>query len=196
MVRASASFLLSFICAAAIAGPLHDAARDGDVEQARALIDAGTNLDETSDNGETPLNLAILAGHEALALVLIDRGADIAARNEGGFTPLHAAAYVNSVDIAERLLDMGGDIHDRENKAGVSPLNVASEEGQADVVRLLIERGADVEAGDRNGYTALTRALWRGHEEVVMLLHRAGAKCQPVEILDEPAYSQCMEGQQ
>jgi ankyrin repeat protein len=196
MLRASITvLLLSIGSAVTLAGPLHDVVRAGDVEQVRALVEAGANLDEKDANGETPLNLAIVGDNATLALLLIDRGAEIQARNEGGFTPLHAAAYSNAVAIAERLIDMGADLNDRTNKAGVSPLNVASEESHADVVKLLIERDADLEAGDRNGYTALTRALWRGHENVASVLQAAGAKCQPVEILEEPIYSQCMEGQ-
>ncbi len=179
----------------AFAGPLHEATRDGDLEQVRALIDAGADLDAQGDNGETPLNTAILEGHVLVASLLIDRGADIQARNKGGFTPLHAAAYVNAVEIAEQLLSSGADINDQMNKAGGTALSVASEEGHAGVVKVLIDHGADLEAAERNGYTPLTRALWRGHKEVMALLQRSGAKCQSVEIVEEPAYSECVAGQ-
>ncbi len=63
------------------------------------------------------------------------------------------------------------------------------------MVQLLIERGAALEATERNGYTPLTRAIWRGHSDVVAKLQQAGAKCQPIEILEEPAYSDCLAGQ-
>ena len=196
MVRASiAGFLICIGGAAALAGPLHDAARAGDVAQARIHIEAGADLNAIGEDGETPLTTAVLGGHEELAVLLIDRGAGIEARNSGGFTPLHAAAYSNAVGLAERLIDLGIDIGDRTNKAGVPPLNVAAEQGHAEIAKLLIDRGADVEAHDANGYTALTRAIWRGHADVVAVLQAAGAKCQPVEILEEPIYSQCMEGQ-
>jgi len=77
----------------------------------------------------------------------------------------------------------------------VTPLSIAAEQGQVEVARVLLGRGADVEAAERNGYTPLTRAIWRGHEEIVALLQQAGARCQPVEILEEPAYSECIAGQ-
>ena len=179
----------------AFAGPLHEATRDGDLAQVRALIDAGADLDAQGDNGETPLITAIIEGHVLVASLLIDRGASIQARNKGGFTPLHAAAYANAVEIAEKLLSRGADVKDQMNKAGVTPLSVASEEGHPGLVKVLIDHGADLEAGERNGYTPLTRALWRGQKEVVALLQRSGAKCQPVEILEEPAYSECVAGQ-
>ncbi len=196
MVRiAIALFLFLVSSTVAFAGPLHEAARDGDLEQVRALIDAGADLDAQGDNGETPLNTAILKGHVLVATLLIDRGAGIQARNKGGFTPLHAAAYANAVEIAEQLLSRGADVNDQQNKAGGTALSVASEEGHAGVAKVLIAHGADLEAGERNGYTPLTRALWRGQKEVVALLQRSGAKCQPVEVLEEPAYSECVAGQ-
>ncbi len=196
MIRiAIALFTFLVSSSVAFAGPLHEATRDGDLAQVRALIDAGADLDAQGDNGETPLNTAILEGHVLVASLLIDRGADIQARNKGGFTPLHAAAYANVVEIAEKLLSRGADVKDQMNKAGVTPLSVASEEGHPGLVKVLIDHGADLEAGERNGYTPLTRALWRGQKEVVALLQRSGAKCQPVEILEEPAYSECVAGQ-
>ncbi len=196
MVRIALALVLYFAGGAvAVAGPLDDAARDGDLERVRALIDAGADLDAQGDNGETALNTAILEGHVSVVGLLIDRGADLGARNRGGFTALHAAAYVNAVEIAERLLRKGADVNDQQNKAGGTALSVASEEGHAGVAKVLIAHGADLEAGERNGYTPLTRALWRGHKEVVALLQRSGAKCQPVEILEEPAYSECVAGQ-
>jgi ankyrin repeat protein len=196
MIKFSIAFILFLASSTvAFAGSLHEATRDGDREQIRALIDAGADLDVQGDNGETPLIAAIIEGHELVATLLIDRGADIQARNKGGFTPLHAAAYVNAVEIAEQLLSRGADVKDQMNKAGVTPLSVASEEGHPGLVKVLIDHGADLEAAEMNGYTPLTRALWRGQKEVVALLQRSGAKCQPVEVLEEPAYSECVAGQ-
>jgi ankyrin repeat protein len=55
-----------FFAGGAIAGPLHDAARTGDLEKVRALIDEGAAIDAQSDTGETSLILAILAGNDAM----------------------------------------------------------------------------------------------------------------------------------
>ena len=94
MIRIAVALFVFFACSPfAFAGPLHDAARDGDLEKARALIDEGAAIDAQSERGETPLILAILAGNDAVAELLIEKGAAIDGRNAGGFTPLHAAAY-------------------------------------------------------------------------------------------------------
>ena len=191
---AAASILIFAGTMSAFAGPLHDAARDGDLADAKAQIAVGAEMNSLGDSGETPLILAILNGHNDVAAFLVEQGADIQARNRGGFTPLHAAAYVGNLDIAELLVAEGADIGDQQNKAGVSSLSVASEEGRVSVARALIEHGADLEAVEHNGYTSLSRALWRGHEDIVALLQRSGAECQPEDILGEPVYAECVAG--
>ncbi len=178
----------------AFANPLHDAARDGDVEKVSGLIDQGVAMDVPGDNGETPLILAILGGQPAVVDLLIERGADIRARNSGGFTALHAAAYVGDADTASKLLGTGANVNDQENKAGVTPLSVAAEQGHVEMTRVLVEHGADLEAGERNGYTPLSRALWRDRKEMVSLLQQFGAACQPIEILGKAVHSRCVAG--
>ena len=100
------------LAAPAFAGPLHDAARNGDLEKARALIDDGAVIEAQSDRGETPLILAILAGQREVVELLIEKGAAIDGRNAGGFTPLHAAAYAGDAAIAELLIERGADVND------------------------------------------------------------------------------------
>ena len=196
MVRiAIALFLISSAFTVARAGPLPEAARNGDLDLVRKLIDEGEDLNGRDGYGETPLNISILERRVSVTVLLIDRGADVLARNRVGFTPLHAAAYMDDVETAELLLGRGAPVNDQENKAKVTPLSVASEEGNADVAAVLIRYGADVEKAEQNGYTPLTRALWRVQNEVVSLLLTSGAQCQPVEILEEPLYSECKAGE-
>jgi ankyrin repeat protein len=178
----------------AIAGPLHDAARDGDLQKVRALIDEGAAIDARSDRGETPLILAILKGHADVVGLLIARGADVMARNERGLTPLHAAAYSGSADVARLLLDHGAELEDRANVSGATPLIVAAEENRVAVAELLLARGADLSIPDRDGFTPLSQAWAKKRTEMVRLLKRHGATCQPVEILgSEDYYRRCVE---
>jgi uncharacterized protein len=176
-----------------LAGPLHDAARNGDLEKVRILISEGAPIDAPSNRGETPLILAILAGNDAIAELLVDKGAAIDARNAGGFTPLHAAAYVGDAAMAELLIDHGADVNDARNKAGVTPLFPAIEEDHPAVAELLIARGADLRPQERHGYTALTRALFKGNQDVVSLLRAKGAECQGPKVLGDSLYQQCLD---
>jgi ankyrin repeat protein len=178
----------------ASAGPLHDAASAGDVEEVGLLLSQGADIDARSDKGETPLIVAILADHAAVAELLIARGANVMARNERGLTPLHAAAYSGNAKVARLLLDSGAELEDRANVSGATPLIVAAEENRVAVAELLIAGGADPSVPDRDGFTPLTQAWAKKRAEMVRLLKRHGATCQPVEILgSEDYYRRCVE---
>jgi ankyrin repeat protein len=189
---AIALILLSASSMAASAGPLHDAARAGDVAQVGALIGEGAAIDAQSARGETPLSLAILAEQGEVVELLIEKGAAIDARNAGGFTPLHAAAYAGDAALAELLIDHGADIDDRENKAGVTPLFPAVEEDHLAVAELLVARGADLGLKERHGYTPLTRGLFKGRKDIVSLLRAHGAECQGPDVLGEALHQACL----
>ena len=67
------------------------AAREGDIDSARALLDGGADVNQTTEYGWTPLLTAINNRNYALASLLIDRGADVNRPNKGGWTPLYIA---------------------------------------------------------------------------------------------------------
>ena len=56
--------------------PLLYAARDGRLESARLLVDAGANVEAKDANGITPLLMAIANNHIDVARFLIEQGAD------------------------------------------------------------------------------------------------------------------------
>lgn len=182
------------VASATHAGPLFDAAGRGDLTAVEALLAEGTEADERGPNAETPLIAAALAGEASTAELLIAHGADVMARNEGGLTPLHAAAYSGSVEVARLLLDHRAELEDRANISGATPLMVAAEENRVAVAELLISQGADLRVTDRDGFTPLTQAWAKKQAEMVRLLKRHGATCQPVEVLGtEEYYRRCVE---
>ena len=173
-------FWISLICfgigiSAASAGPLHDAARAGDVERIKQLADQGANLAELDNTGEPALLIAALSGNADVVTLLLERGCDIEIRNKGGLTALHAAAYGGHLDIVELLVARGASVNDHENFYNMTPLHAASEEGHADVIAFLLAQKADIEPKERNGYTPVTQAGWRSHWDAVTLLLKAGA---------------------
>lgn len=190
----SASFLGFFIgISVAAAGPLHDAARNGDSERVAQAIDKGASIAEPDESGEPPLLLAALAGHKDIVVLLLDRGADIEIRNKGGLTALHAAAYGGHLDIVELLISKGAAVNDEKNFYHMAPLHAAAEEGHADVVAFLLANKADIEAKERNGYTPLTQAGWRSHWDAAQLLLKAGAVCQTADLVGDWLYGECMK---
>jgi ankyrin repeat protein len=179
---------------AVFAGPLFDAASNGDVATLEDLLNDGVDVDQPGRNSETPLMAAVLAGEAATAEMLITRGANIMARNKGGLTPLHAAAYSGGTDIALLLLLNGANIEDNANVSGASPLAVAAEEGSLGVAELLVDKGADMNALDRDGWSVLTAAWMKKRTGIVYLLKQHGVTCQPVEVLGTEEYHRkCVE---
>jgi ankyrin repeat protein len=175
----------------AFAGLLHDAVKEGDLDQAKQLLDQGAALGEPDPTGEPPLLIAALNGHADVVALLLDRGADINVRNKGGLTALHAAAYGGHLEVVELLVERGADVNESKNLYHMSPLHAAAEEGHKEVVELLVAKGADIEAKERNGYTPLTQAGWRQYWDTAGLLMKAGATCQPADLVGDWLFQEC-----
>ena len=79
--------------------PLLYAARDGRLEAARVLLDAGADINRTDGNGITPLLSSIVNNRVAVANLLIERGADIQAADWYGRTPIWAAVETRNMDV-------------------------------------------------------------------------------------------------
>lgn len=190
-VSRSAFFVFAVIANVAMAGSLQDAAERGNVELIKQSLDAGADIAAMSEAGDPALVLAALNGHADAVELLLERGADIEARNKGGLTALHAAAYAGNIEVVKLLVAKGATVNDTGNFYKMSPLHAAAEEGHADVVSFLLANKAEVEAGERNGYTPLTQAGWRGYWDVAEILMKAGASCQKADLVGEPLYDEC-----
>jgi ankyrin repeat protein len=75
------------------------AAREGHIDAARLLLDAGSPVNDVDKNDITPLFMAIGNNHIDMARFLIDRGANINAVDWYGRTPLFAAVEIRNVDL-------------------------------------------------------------------------------------------------
>jgi len=120
--------------------PLHLAARQGHVEAAKALLDAGADVNQPVAGDKTsPMLIAIINGHFDLAKYLLDKGANPnQPQDANGATPLYAA--LNCQWAAKALY----------------PQPRAYEQQQLsylDLMKALLEKGADPNA-------RLTRKVW------------------------------------
>jgi ankyrin repeat protein len=75
------------------------AAREGHVEVARLLLDAGSDVNAVDPNDITPLMMAIGSNRIPMARFLIERGANINAKDWYGRTPLFGAVEMRNVDL-------------------------------------------------------------------------------------------------
>ena len=83
--------------------PLHNASRDGDLDEVRRLLEAGADIEARDNEGETPLHDACWNGHLEIARLLLDRGADATAVDNDGETPFGLAIEYDHQEVAELL---------------------------------------------------------------------------------------------
>ncbi len=119
---------------------LHDAARDGDIDQVQLLLSKGANVNEKNRMGWTPLHTAIQNRRQALIEPLIAKGADINATNNRGQTPLMAAIYIGQKDAVELLIAKGADVN--VMAGGDNALSLAKKRRNTEIVDLLVKHGA------------------------------------------------------
>jgi ankyrin repeat protein len=89
------------------------ATRDGRLDIARTLLDAGAHINEPEVNGIAPLLMAITNDHLDVARVLLDAGADVNAVDWYGRTPLWAAVEIRNLDFSSATEDLTNNGVDR-----------------------------------------------------------------------------------
>ncbi|MYK89508.1 MAG: hypothetical protein F4018_14885 [Acidobacteria bacterium] len=158
--------------------PLLFAARHGDVDSARRLLNAGADVDETGADGNSALVLASMSGHPRLAEFLLARGANPNAGG-AGYTALHAAVLRADRSLARMLLARGADPNARLTRStpvprwtyefvftlrekGATPFLLAAKYLEPELARLIAAAGANPLARTDDGTTALMAAVGHG----------------------------------
>lgn len=118
-------------------GELLDAAKNGNMEQAVALLSKGESVNQVGKEYKlTALHLAALHGHLNVAQLLLDNGAKTDARDAWNCTPLHNAAGKGHQAIVEELISFGAN-PDMETLKGKTPLDLAREKHFEDIAKVL-----------------------------------------------------------
>jgi len=159
--------------------PLHHAAAEGDVENIRALLDAGASINAAGNAVvcgncyRTPLETAIEAKKTANALYLISRGAKI---NTVSIYALKPEYYISwAMENSTRASRTVHGSPSRFNHDELSPLQAAAILGDIDIVSALLEKGARINGNPGRGATPLALAAWHGHARLVETLLERGA---------------------
>jgi ankyrin repeat protein len=84
--------VFSTLASQATAGPLHDAVKNGDIAQVKAMIANGEDVNQNDRYLGTQLHQAAILGNGELAKMLVAEGADANFENRILGTPLHVAA--------------------------------------------------------------------------------------------------------
>ena len=189
------------------------AAREGDLDSAKHLLDAGANINQTTEYGWTPLLTATNNRHYRLGAFLISRGADANLANKGGWTPLYLATDnrnieggdypvpkpdLDHLEYLRLLLDHGADpnLRAKDNtltrtiftmqwfyEAGCTPFIRAAQSSDTELMQLLLDYGADPFLVTDNADTALTAAAGIGWVEGVTYERSAKENVEAVRML-------------
>jgi ankyrin repeat protein len=146
MARQSMKHVIQmFIDGGRLPTALSEAARWGESDMVRQLLEQGIAVDSRDEEGGTALMNAASAGEMQIMRLLLKRGADVNAVQENkGYTPLIW---------------------------GLAALH--SERKYLAIVSTLLATGADVTIRTRDGRTAIDFAKERGSEELLKLLESA-----------------------
>lgn len=146
---------------------LYLAIQEPALKVAEVLVDwPKTDIDWRSPKDETPLMMAALKGHVALAKKLVEKGADV---NKTGWTPLHYAATSGQLEIIELLLENHAYI-DAESPNKTTPLMMAAMYGTREAVKLLLEAGADPTLKNELGLGAIDFANRADRKDVAEMV--------------------------
>jgi ankyrin repeat protein len=154
------------------------AARSGDAESVRLLVDAGADVNDALPDGSSALIVATHSGHARAAAILLDKGANANA-DAVGYSALHAAVLKSDLALVKALLAHGANPNApitrgtpvlRNSQAfelpktliGATPYLLAAKFLEVDVMRTLAAGGADTRMRMKDGATPLMAAAGMG----------------------------------
>ncbi|MFP4105808.1 MAG: ankyrin repeat domain-containing protein [Phycisphaerae bacterium] len=168
-----------------VAGPLHEAVREGDAERLGRLVRDGLDPMETvaaelTEVGEqkqvTPLHLAAARGDSAAVRALVGdrrpwRRQLLQAETSGGYLPLDLAVLSGDGETTRNLLAAGAD-----PQRSPTPLHKAVRRDYGGVAVALLDFGAKIDQTDEQGRTPLHIAAAEGNNQMARLLVFKGAR--------------------
>ncbi|XP_020264766.1 probable E3 ubiquitin-protein ligase XBOS32 isoform X3 [Asparagus officinalis] len=203
----------SFGCSAS-GERLVSAARDGDLQEAKALLEYNPRLARYSTFGvrNSPLHYSAAQGHYEIVSLLVESGVDINLRNFRGQTALMQACQYGHWEVVQILMLFKANIHKTDYLNGGTALHFAALNGHTRCIRLLLadyvpsipnflntmRRTQEVSLSDFDedslseminkradgGITALHMAALNGHAESLQLLLDLGACVTDVTVED------------
>ena len=157
---------------------LLNAAKRGDTDSVRRLLDGGANIFavNTKESRKQALHFAAEAGHTETVRLLLERGAQVdnsALRKE---LAIHFAAGYGHLETVRLLLEKGATINSKLYRCKTQSIHMAAEQGHRDIVELLLDWDTSiVNATDNNGEQPIHFAVYKGHTAIVELLLERGA---------------------
>ncbi|KAL5744555.1 hypothetical protein ACOSP7_027428 [Xanthoceras sorbifolium] len=129
----------SFGCSAS-GERLVSAARDGDLVEAKMLLDCNPCLAKYSTFGglNSPLHFAAAKGHNEIVALLLENGADVNSRNYCGQTALMQASRYGHWEVVQTLLLFRCNVTRADYLSGRTALHFAAVNGHVRCIRLVV----------------------------------------------------------
>jgi len=125
---------------------LWEAAATGTLYRVKALLDAGADVEQGDEHGQTPLMFAVAAGHVEVVKMLCAAGANVHATRAADGGDLWSCAIAKpDAEIVRCLLEHGLDPN-QTRKSGPALLLAFALPKPAEILKLLLDNGADVHA--------------------------------------------------
>ena len=193
--------------------PLIFAARQGDLDTVKVLLESGARVNETSEYGWTALLVATHNRFYRLGVYLLEHGADPNIANDGGWTPLYIATDnrnieggdyptrkpdMDHLDYIKLLLAAHANTNLRMRSStetrtvfthqwlleeGATPFLRAAQSGDIVLLKLLLEHGADPKIATDYNVTPLMVASGIGWVEGVTYEWSPEANLETVRLL-------------
>lgn len=135
-------------------------------------------LEESDNNGDTPLIWAVKQGYERLTSNLLKAGVNVNAQNKRGQTALINAVAYGHYQIIKLLLEHGADVNIEANNETALFVACGSQEDKLDIVKLLLTKQPNLDCQNRFKMTPLMMASAYCHRKIVELLLNAGANLE------------------
>ncbi|CAH8623633.1 unnamed protein product [Schistosoma intercalatum] len=145
------------------------AARAGNLEKLRELLNKITDINISNTNGLNALHLACKEGRTDVVKELLSHGASVYMITRKGNSALHIASLAGHLEIVKLLVDHGADIN-AQSQNGFTPLYMSAQENHVEVVQYLLDKSANQALSTEDGFTPLAVALQQGHDRVISLL--------------------------
>ncbi|KAK8518071.1 hypothetical protein V6N13_027560 [Hibiscus sabdariffa] len=159
----------------------HIAAKQGDLEVLKILMEANVDLSMTSDSyNTTALHTAASQGHAEVVSFLLEEGDNVVAiARSNGKTALHSAARNGHLEIVKALLSKEPGITTRTDKKGQTALHMAVKGHNVEVIvqKLLNECGDHKSVINKSGETALDIAEKQKLPAIASILKEHGVQC-------------------
>ena len=177
---------------------LYSACVANDLQEVQTLVNSGadvyekvTIVDKIVGEADkfytnTPMEIAIIRGKDAIVYAMLQGGADPNFRNEANIPMLKLAVVVNESATVLALLQSGAEPNDGDETI-CSMLHIAVIRGSVDIVRHLIDFKVDTSVTDNNGKTAMAYGTHinklkknANHTAIVKMLekeHKSRQKC-------------------